>query len=88
MHVASVTASSYVHRSYLEDLLFVFSIPSGSYILSASSAVGFFEPWGSNVMATSTLGLNVPRPLTLTPPGCGSLYLVPSASGGSSSEDE
>lgn len=49
----------------LADLLLVFSIPSGSCILSASSAVGFSEPWGSNVMATSTLELNVPEPLTL-----------------------
>ena len=63
--------------------------PSGSYTLSAYSASGSLNTVERDLMETSHLGLSVLRYLTLCiMSGCGSLYLFPSAAGGSFSEDD
>lgn len=76
-----------VHASLvdLEGLVFLtLSILSGSNILPW----GFLSPDGRAFMETPSLGRNIPKSLTLcTKSGCGPLYLVLRAAGGSLSDD-
>lgn len=70
-------------RVDLEDLVFlVSSIPSGPCKLSTSSSSGFHELLGERLDG-ELLFMAVCQRLLLSGSGCGSLYLRPSAAGGS-----
>lgn len=64
----------------------MFSIPPGSYTLSAFSSAAFSRE--RDLMETSWLGLSALQiPSLSAQSGCGFLYLIPSAAGGSISDD-
>lgn len=62
-------------RVDLEDLLFLVSIPSGSYSLSASSSWGLLSPERRDLIEIRRFGQSVIRSLTMS--GCVSLWLFP-----------
>lgn len=70
----------------LEDLLFLVSIPSGSYSLSASSSWGLLSPERRDLIEICHFGQSVIRSLTMS--GYVSLCLFPFAAGRSLSDND
>ena len=84
VHAAPVSVRIYVSCLGESEglVLLVFSIPSGSYILSESSSVGFSDLRARDLINISNLdSFHVMS-------DCGSLYLFPSAVRGSLSDDD
>lgn len=90
MHATSFSMSSCVHPScwFRWPCFLGFFIPSGSYILSASSSMGFSKPWGGGIWwGYPVLHWAFQRLTLCTMSDCGSLHLLPSAEVGRFSGD-